>query len=127
MAGNASAAGASGASTQDDTTAGATAAVALPPMYATEDPEAQQLMSALISLNLDVRKHYGLNLFVNDLTHMVMRLPKESRVLVIRALDGLKKLGPAAAGAHWGNFVEYLRDQLVKMVQMQWALVWRQL
>jgi len=127
MAGNASAAGVWEASTQYDATAGATAAVALPPMYTTENAETRKLMAALISLNLDVRKQYGLNLFVNDLTHMVMRLPTESGVLVIRALDGLKKRAPPTPGAHWGNHVEDLRRKCVTMVQIQWVLVCLQL
>ena len=58
---------------------------------------------------------------------MIMRLPTESGVRVVRALHALKTKGPARAEVQWINFVEYLRDELVKLVQLQWALVSRQL
>ena len=102
MAGIASVASVSGASTQDDATAGVSAAVALPPMYASEDPAAQQLFGALVSVDKDVSTKHGLRVFSGrEYTHIVMGLPAESGVAEIRVLDmGRSLISASGAGIY---------------------------
>ena len=105
--------------------AGATAAFTIPPLYAAADPRAQELMQALRVLDNEVLALQGCNLLNDELVHSVMSLPTDSGFLVLRALDRMKSLGVVGrsdAMAGVTAAVALLRTELLRLVQLRWAL-----
>ena len=99
--------------------------VAIPPLYAAADPSAQELRRALGVLDNEVLALHSCKLLNDELLHSVMSLPTDSGFLVLRAMDSMKSLsavgrGDAMAGV--SAAVAELQAQLVRLVQLRWAL-----
>ena len=69
--------------TQDDATAGVTAAVALPPLYAAADPRAQALLQQVAAFDDEVYALRADRVLDPENRAMIMCLPTDSGILVI--------------------------------------------
>ena len=99
--------------------------VTLPPLYAVADPKAQELRQALGVLDNEVLALHSCKLLNDALLHSGMSLPTDSGFLVLRAMDSMKSLravGRDDAMAGVSVAVAELQAELVRLVQLRWAL-----